>query len=161
MRGTISLAAFLSEQSEGRKFPLCVSLVSDLFPFPKILLERRGFEARHPRFAAPQIERVPGMRNGCGSGERLSKGPRLRVSLRAKHHGRAELRETDAIALESITADETVAAVGTGDPALRAFRIKEQVRFRLVVVDFGRFSVQLHQFPPGSREARRSQARRP
>ena len=60
MRGTISLAAFLSEQSEGRKFPLCVSLVSDLFPFPKISLERRGFEARHPRFAAPQIERVPG-----------------------------------------------------------------------------------------------------
>lgn len=118
MRGTISLAAFLSEQSEGRKFPLCVSLVSDLFPFPKISLERRGFEARHPRFAAPQIERVPGMRNGCGPGERLSKGPRLRVSLRAKHHGRAELRKTDAIALEGITADEAVAAVGTGKSGL-------------------------------------------
>ena len=55
--------------------------------------------------------------------------------------------------MEGITADEAVAAVGTGNPALRAFRIKEQVRFRLVVVDFGRFSVQLHQFPPGSREA--------
>ena len=165
MRGTISLAAFLSEQSEGRKFPLCVSLVSDLFPFPKILLERRGFEARHPRFAAPQIERVPGMRNGCGSGERLSKGPRLRVSLRAKHHGRAELRKTDAIALESITADETVAAVGTGNAeAEQGQCMNNALVAGAVPAGCRRLRPVFRSAPPvstGFPRGRRSQARRP
>ena len=55
--------------------------------------------------------------------------------------------------MERITADEPVAAVGTGDPALCAFRIKEQVRFRLVVIGLGRFAVQLHQFPAGARKS--------